>query len=73
MDKIDDIIVTLDTHNPEHIAHALFWNSAQDGSGVQPVPFQKITYDDVLSGKWFPIDASMHVRRIFIVNIFKYK
>lgn len=59
LDKIDDIIVTLDTHNPEHIAHALFWNSVQDGSGSQPVHFQRITYDDVSSGKWFPVDASL--------------
>jgi hypothetical protein len=59
LDKIDDIVVTLDTHNPDHIAHALFWNSAEDGSGVQPVPFQRITHDDVLSDKWFPLDPSL--------------
>jgi hypothetical protein len=68
MDKIDDIVVTLDTHNPDHIAHALFWNSAEDGSGIQPVPFQRITHDDVLGGKWFPLDRSMKVSSI---NVFQ--
>jgi nicotinamidase-related amidase len=59
LDKIDDIVVTLDTHNPEHIAHAVFWNSEEDGSGSMPTPFQRITHDDVVNRKWFPVDKAL--------------
>jgi len=49
--SIDQIFVTLDTHQRFHIAHPLFW---QDKSGNNPPPFTEITVADVLSGKWKP-------------------
>ena len=49
--SIDQIFVTLDTHQKFHIAHPLFWK-AEDGS--HPAPFTQITVADVVSGKWKP-------------------
>ena len=62
MEKIEDIFVTKDTHNPEHIAHAVFWNSKEDGSGVRPQPFDHISSEQVRNGEWFPVDKSLQVR-----------
>lgn len=43
--KIDEIYVTLDTHNKMHIAHASFWSSTEDGKGSEPDPFTQMTHD----------------------------
>eukprot|EP01038_Epipyxis_sp_PR26KG_P015394 gene15394-20761_t len=56
IDKIDEVIVTLDSHNPDHIAHALFWSGKIDGTGIEPSPFSQISSEDLLKGKWFPKD-----------------
>lgn len=58
MDQIGEIIVTLDTHNREHIAHAMSWNSKEDLSGEEPGPFTLITAEDV-NTKWFFRDPTM--------------
>ncbi len=47
--KIDQIHVTLDSHNEIDIAHPIFW---VDSNGKHPDPFTIISVDDVLSGKW---------------------
>lgn len=47
--RISDIIVTLDSHNPIHIAHPIF---TVDANGNHPAPFTLITHADVKSGKW---------------------
>lgn len=47
--KINDIHVTLDSHNVIHIAHPIFWI---DSKGNHPNPFTIITEDDVKMGKW---------------------
>lgn len=60
-DKIVNIVVTLDTHNVDHIAHAVVWNSKEDGSGVEPSIFSRISYNDVKNGVWFPKDPSKRV------------
>ncbi len=57
---IDDIVVTLDTHEvrdkkkhrrPADIGHPSYWRDAQ---GKAPAPMTFITKDDVVSGKWRP-------------------
>lgn len=49
--SIDQIYVTLDTHQRMHIAHPLFW---QDKSGGHPEAYTKITKKDLANGKWKP-------------------
>jgi len=48
-DKIDHIMVSLDTHHPNHIAHAAFWTNAK---GEKPAPFTEIKHADVVAGTW---------------------
>ncbi|QJW91794.1 nicotinamidase [Spirosoma taeanense] len=50
-DRIDHIVVTLDTHRLLDIAHPLFW---QDANGKHPAPFTRITAVEVDEGKWIP-------------------
>ncbi|GAB4019463.1 cysteine hydrolase family protein [Spirosoma koreense] len=50
-DRIDHIVVTLDTHQVLDIAHPLFWN---DAAGNHPAPFTRITAEDVDTGTWIP-------------------
>lgn len=50
-DRIDHVVVTLDTHHLLDIAHPLFW---RDGAGNHPAPFTRITADDVQTGRWVP-------------------
>ncbi|MFA7218904.1 MAG: hypothetical protein WC119_00060 [Synergistaceae bacterium] len=47
--KIDDIHVTLDSHNEVDIAHPIFWI---DSNGAHPNPFTIITEEDVVKGVW---------------------
>lgn len=47
--KIDDIHVTLDSHNDIHVAHPIFWVNS---SGQHPNPFTLISEDDVVKGVW---------------------
>jgi len=47
--KIDDIHVTMDSHQDFDIAHPIYW---KDSSGNNPQPFTIITATDVKSGKW---------------------
>ena len=50
-DKIDYIVVTLDTHHVLDIAHPLFW---QDAQGNHPAPFTRLTGEDINTGRWIP-------------------
>lgn len=47
--KIDDICVSLDTHQKLHIAHSIFWVNE---AGEHPPPFTAIPYEAVESGLW---------------------
>lgn len=58
-DKIDDIRVTLDSHQQVHVAHPLCW---VDGKGNHPSPFTLISEDDVTSGKWRAFNPSWQQR-----------
>lgn len=48
---IDFIGITLDSHQPNDVAHPSFW---QDKDGNFPAPFTVITVKDVESGQWTP-------------------
>jgi nicotinamidase/pyrazinamidase len=48
-DKISNIYVTLDSHNPVHIAHPVFWI---DNEGNHPTPFTQIKSIDITNNKW---------------------
>jgi nicotinamidase-related amidase len=50
---IDDVIVSLDTHQQLHVAHGLFWRNA---AGAHPAPFTPISVADVESGAWQTTD-----------------
>jgi nicotinamidase-related amidase len=47
--KIENIHVTLDTHQLVDISHPVFWYNQQ---GKRPVPFTKINVEDVENGHW---------------------
>ncbi|NDV79079.1 isochorismatase family protein [Dysgonomonas sp. 511] len=49
--KIDYIALSLDSHQPIHIAHQIYW---KDKEGNQPDLFSVIKTEDVQSGKWMP-------------------
>jgi nicotinamidase-related amidase len=52
---IDQIVITLDSHQRIHIAHGIFW---VNDAGEHPAPFTLITSDDVARGRWRAVDAS---------------
>ena len=56
---IHEIFVSMDSHHPSHIAHAMFW---VDRNGHKPNPFTTITYQDVLTGTWRPRDTDPEVK-----------
>jgi nicotinamidase-related amidase len=47
--SIHEIIVSLDTHVPDHISHAARW---VDAGGNHPAPFTVITHEECLAGIW---------------------
>ncbi|HHI3614946.1 TPA: hypothetical protein QCU08_004693 [Bacillus anthracis] len=47
--KITDIMISLDTHQPQQIFHPCWWI---DENGNPPEPFTIITAKDIESGKW---------------------
>ncbi|MBB4035804.1 nicotinamidase-related amidase [Dysgonomonas hofstadii] len=49
--KIDYIALTLDSHQPIHIAHQIYW---KDKDERNPPLFSVLSADDVEAGKWIP-------------------
>ena len=49
LDRITQVVVTLDTHTAAQIFHPLFW---VDAGGAHPAPHTILSLDDVLSGRW---------------------
>lgn len=49
--KIDYIALTLDSHQPIHIAHQIYWKNKE---GDHPALFSNISIDDVRNGRWIP-------------------
>jgi len=64
--EIEDIFVTLDTHDPDHIAHAKFWRSPEQ---CEPTPFQQISHEDVTHGTWTPSNESLRVGHGFLFAV----
>lgn len=46
-----EIIISMDSHYPLHIAHPTFWRNK---AGDMPAPFTTITYEDVVQKYWIP-------------------
>lgn len=67
-DKIDDIRVTLDSHQWIHIAHPVAW---VDNKGNHPSPFTLITEDDVVNGKWRAFNPAWQKRYLDYVKALK--
>ena len=56
-DKIDDIDLTMDSHNWAHIAHPMF---CKNSTGEHPKPFTLISVDDVKNGVWTTTKPSLY-------------
>ncbi|CAM9436216.1 unnamed protein product, partial [Hapterophycus canaliculatus] len=63
-EQIDEIIVTLDSHNRLDIAHPMFWTDGA-GNGSNPEPFTLIRSEDIQSGTWVPVQEEHKVGREF--------
>ncbi|MGB2679706.1 MAG: hypothetical protein WBE39_00130 [Candidatus Competibacter sp.] len=63
--RIDDIHVTLDTHQLLDIAHPMFW---RDEGGEQPTPFTQITVEEVEGGRWRAFDGEFQQRALQYVR-----
>jgi nicotinamidase-related amidase len=64
-DRISDIVVSLDSHDPLQIFHPVWW---KDESGNSPKPFTTITADDISCGKWVPI-VNPEDSREYVLNL----
>jgi len=60
VDKIAQIAVSIDTHNPFQIFHPCWW---VDTNGNNAPPFTPITLKDLDDGKWFPVVDPIRSRR----------
>lgn len=49
--RIDNVILSMDSHQPIHIAHQIYWI---DKEGNHPTIFSSITRDAVERGEWIP-------------------
>ena len=49
--SIDRIIMSMDSHQPIHIAHQVYW---KDKDGNHPELFSTVTKEDVETGRWVP-------------------
>jgi len=63
---IDDIFVTLDTHNWFHIAHPCFW---VDKNGNNPKEFTVIKYKDFIAGKYVLVNDEYYEQVDKYLNI----
>lgn len=59
--KLDDIHVTLDSHQLLHIANPGFW---RNDHGDRPSPFTQITAKDAMSGVWNAVRPSYQDRAV---------
>lgn len=68
-DDIDDIYVTLDSHNYVDIAHPIFWINEDYVNGSQhPDPYEIISVEDIESGKWTTTNPDWHDRALEYVK-----
>lgn len=77
-EKIDHIIITMDSRHRNHISHAVFWKSGEgfihdshaqyavkkksDPTVHEPKPFIDISTADIKEKIWVPVDQSLLVR-----------
>lgn len=54
--KIDKIICSLDTHTKNQIFHKCYW---KDSNGNSPEDYTIITKEDVMNGKWIPVNENI--------------
>ena len=54
-EHIHDIFVSMDSHSPCHIAHAVSWHAAGKPD-EHPAPFTQISNSDVINGVWVYVD-----------------
>jgi nicotinamidase/pyrazinamidase len=64
-DRLDDIVVTLDSHHLLDIAHPLFWKNSV---GAQPAPFTIIGARDLEQGVWMPAVPGLYDRALDYVR-----
>lgn len=66
--RIDEIHITLDSHQYIHIAHPGFWRNSK---GDRPTPFTLITEDDVKNGVWMAYNPKWQGRSKTYVETLK--
>jgi nicotinamidase-related amidase len=49
LDKVDTVVLSMDTHSPHHIAHGAAW---EDATGNPPPNFTVITHQQIKNGVW---------------------
>ncbi|KAG6603147.1 uncharacterized protein IUM83_17557 [Phytophthora cinnamomi] len=55
--ELDQVVLTMDSHQRYHIAHGTFW---QNATGDSPEPCTTIYLHNISDGVWKPRDASLH-------------
>ncbi|KAE8991568.1 hypothetical protein PF011_g17897 [Phytophthora fragariae] len=55
--ELDQVVLTMDSHQRYHIAHGIFW---QNATGHSPEPYTTIYSQNISDGVWMPRDASLH-------------
>ena len=66
--KLDDIHITLDSHQEVHIAHPIWWTNS---AGQHPNPFTLISEDDVVKGVWRATNRATQDRSLKYVQTLK--
>lgn len=64
-DLLDEIHVTVDSHQTVHVAHPIFWKNSQ---GQHPAPFTTITRQDVEAGRWMTSNPHWMARGLAYVQ-----
>ena len=54
--RINNIVVTLDSHHEYDIAHSVYWQNKQ---GEHPTPFTLISHQDIVDGIWQPTNQEL--------------
>jgi len=70
LDLFDEIRLTLDSHQPVHIAHPICW---VDANGNHPAPFTLISEEDVVgrNPKWKAFNPAWQARQVDYVKALK--
>ena len=70
LDLFDDIVATLDSHQPVHVAHPICW---VDAKGNHPKPFTEIAEADVIgkTPKWKAFNPAWQDRQVNYVKALK--